>query len=134
MNIYSQYLPFLEFKMIRVKSIMTRNVISVPLSSSLKEAANLMLSKSVSCLLVVDENKPVGVLSESNIIKGAVAKKAKVKDIMSRNFIVISPKTKFSEISKALRERKIKIFPVIENGSLAGLVAETDIIQATRDF
>ena len=35
---------------------------------------------------------------------------------------------------KALRERKIKIFPVIENGSLAGLVAETDIIQATRDF
>lgn len=120
--------------MIKVRNIMTKEVITISQSSSLKEAAKLMASKSVSSLVVVEKSKPTAIVSENDIIKGISYKKTKVRDVMSKEFIVISPPTKFSDISKSLREKKIKRFPVVENEKLVGLITETDIIEATRDF
>lgn len=120
--------------MIKVRDIMTRGVITIPQNSSVTEAASLMASKSVSSLVVVDKGRPIAIISENDIIKGVISKKTKVKDVMDKEFMAVSPLTKFSEISKCVREKKIKRFPVMENGKLAGLVTETDIIEATRDF
>ncbi len=113
---------------------MTKNVVTVSPSSTVMEAANKIKSKSVSSLVVVDKNKPIAVISERDIIKGVIAKKSKVKDIMSKNFMNISPATTFSAISKSLRGKNIQRFPVVENGDLVGLITETDIVEATRDF
>lgn len=120
--------------MIKVRNIMSNEVITISQASSIVEAARLMAARSVSSLVVVDKKKPVAVISENDVIKGIISKKAKVKDVMSREFMVISPLTRFSEISKTLREKKIKRFPVVENEKLLGLVTETDVIEATRDF
>ena len=120
--------------MIKIRSIMTKDVITITPNSSIIDAAKLMTSKSVSSLVVVEKDKPIAVISENDIIKGIISKKMKAKDVMSKDFIIISPLTKFSEISKTLREKKIKRFPVVENEKLIGLITETDIIQATRDF
>lgn len=120
--------------MIKARSIMTRDVVTVSKDSSIMEAAKLIASKSVRSLVVVEDDKPIAIISENDIIKGILSKKAKVKDAMSRDFIVISPVTKFLEISRYLREKKIKRFPVVENEELIGLVTETDIIESTRDF
>lgn len=120
--------------MIRIRSIMTKEVILTKKSSSLMEAAKLMASKSVSSLVVVEKNAPIAVISENDVIRGVVSKKAKVSDVMSKQFRVISPMTRFSEISKAVREGQVKRFPVVEDEKLIGLITETDIIEATRDF
>ena len=120
--------------MIKASNIMTRDVVTVSPNSGIAEAAGLMLSKSVSSLVVDDKGKPVGVIGESDIIGAVVSKKAKVKDVIDKGYMVISPRVRFSEISKCLREKKIKRFLVVENGKLIGLVTETDIVQATRDF
>ena len=120
--------------MIKVKSIMTKGVITIPPNASIKEASDLMASKSVSSLVVVEKDKPIAAVGESGIIKGIFLKKTKVKDIIDREFMIISPSTKFSQISNALREEKIKRFPVVENGKLIGLITETDVVEATRDF
>jgi len=120
--------------MIKVRSMMTHDVITVSKGSSIMEAAKLMANKSVSSLVVVEKEKPIAIVSENDVINAVISKKAKVSDVMDKNFIVISPMTRFSEISKALREKKIKRFPVVENEKLIGLITETDIVQATRDF
>ena len=120
--------------MIRIKSIMTKDVVTISQDARITDAAKIMTSKSVSSLVVVEKNKPVAIVSEKDIIKGVMLKKTKVKDIMDKVFEVISPLTKFSEISRTVRERKIKRFPVVENEKLIGLITETDIIEATRDF
>ncbi len=120
--------------MIKIRSIMTKDVITITPNSSIIDAAKLMNSKSVSSLVVVEKDKPIAVISENDIIKGIISKKMKVKEVMSKDFMIISPLTKFSEISKTLREEKIRRFPVVENEKLIGLITETDIIQATRDF
>ena len=120
--------------MIKIRSIMTKDVVTISQNSSIMEAAKLMESKSVSSLVVVDKSKPIAIISENDIIKGVVSRKGRVKDVMSKDFTVISPLTKFSEISKTVREEKIKRFPVVENEKLIGLITETDIIETTRDF
>lgn len=120
--------------MIKVRNIMTKNVITITKDSSILEAAKLMTSKSVSSLVVVEKEKPLAVVSESDIINGIVSKKIKVKDVMDKEFMTTSPLTRFSEIVKSLREKKIGRFPVVENEKLVGLITETDVIEATRDF
>ena len=120
--------------MIKVRNIMTKEVVTIGKSSSLKEAAMLMSSKSVSSLVVLEKNKPMAVVSENDIIKGITSGKNKISEVMGRNFMVISPLTKFSGIIKYLNDKKIKRFPVVENDKLVGLITETDLIEATRDF
>lgn len=120
--------------MIKVRDIMTKEVVTISVNSSIKDAAGLMTSKSLSGLIVADKGKPVAVVSENDIIKGIVSKKSKVKDVMSSEFMVISPLSRFSEITNALKEKRIQRFPVVDNDKLIGLVTETDIIQAMRDF
>ena len=113
---------------------MTKEVITILPSSSIIEAANLMVSKSVSSLVVVDKNKTIAIISEKDIIQGIVSKTTKVKDVMDKEFILISPTTSFSEINKSLRGNNAKRFTVVENEKLVGLITETDVIEAIRDF
>lgn len=120
--------------MIKVRSIMTSDVITITQEPSILEAAKLMLSKNVSSLVVVDKGKPVGIVSEIDIMRGVISKNKKIRDIMEHNFMEISPTTNFLDVSRKLRNSKIRRFAVMENGKLVGLITETDIVEATRDF
>ena len=104
--------------MIKIRSIMTKDVVTISQDSSIIEAAKLIVSKSVSGLVIVDKNNPIAIISENDIIKGIISKRTKIRDVMSNDFMVISPMTTFSEINKYLREKRIKRFPVVENERL----------------
>ena len=113
---------------------MTREVITLSPDSSIMQSIDKVASKQVSSLVVIENNKPIAVVSQKDIIRGIINKKAKIKDIMDKEFIVVSPTTKFSQISKHLRKDNIKRFPVVDNNKLVGLITESDIVEATRDF
>ncbi|MFH0868349.1 MAG: CBS domain-containing protein [Candidatus Woesearchaeota archaeon] len=123
--------------MIKAKTIMTENVVTVNENMSIPEAAKLIVNKGVSCLLVVKNDIPMAIVTENDLIKGSIKKapnKLRVKDIMNKNFLTISPSTGYPYILQKLRKEKIKRFPVIENNKLKGIITETDIVNATRDF
>ena len=120
--------------MIKIKSIMSKNVITIPKDSNIKDAAKTLTDKTVTSLIVVDNGEPIGILTERAAISAYLLSKKKVSDVMEREFTVVSPSDRFSQVNKVLMEQKIKIFPVVENQKLVGLVTETDMIEATRDF
>ncbi len=123
--------------MIKAKTIMTENVITINENASLTEAAKLMVDKHVTSLLVIKNNMPTAIVTENDLIKGSLnknQKKVRVKDIMSKNFLIIEPDTTYPYILKKLRKEQIKRFPVVENNKLIGIITETDIVDATRDF
>lgn len=123
--------------MIKAKTIMTENVITINESATITEAAKLMVNKHVKSLLVTKNNKPIAIVTENSLIKGALNKspnKVKIKDVMSKKFLIVNANTSYSYIIKKLREEKIKRFPVVENDKLIGIITETDIVDATRDF
>ena len=123
--------------MIQAKSIMTESVITISENATVAAAAALMINKNVKSLLVVKDNIPIAIVTENGLIKGALSPRSsstKVRNIMDNKFRVISPNTNYFDIVKKLRKEKIKRFPVVENGRLIGLITETDVINATRDF
>ncbi len=120
--------------MIKARSMMTKDVVTITKNSSVLEASRLLTSKSVSSLVVIESGKPVAVVSERDIIQGTLSKKTNVMDIMDRNFVIISPNTPFYEVTKMLRDKNISRFPVVDDGKLIGIITETDIVEAIRDF
>ncbi|MEK6948650.1 MAG: CBS domain-containing protein [Nanoarchaeota archaeon] len=122
--------------MISAKTVMTENVITIHENAPLEEAAKIMLDKHVKSLLVTEDNMPIAIVTERDIIKGSLKKngKTKVKSIMNKNFLMVSPEARYSFIVKKLREEGIKKFPVVENNKLIGIITETDILEVTRDF
>lgn len=123
--------------MIRAKTIMTENVITINENATIEEAMKLMVKKRVNSLLITKNNYPIAIVTENNLIKGTLnkkPKKVKVKDIMNKNFLTININANYSYIVKKLRNEKIKRFPVVENNKLIGIITEMDIIATTRDF
>src|SRR4030042_5045547 len=53
----------------------------------------------------------------------------KVKDIMKKNYVTITPDTPFEEALRLGQEKKIGSFPVVDNGKLVGIATESDIIR-----
>lgn len=118
--------------MIRVKNIMVKDVITVDISKSVKEAAELMSSKNVGCLLVEEEGKIKGIITERDIVRRVVAigrdpEKVKVRDIMTSPIVVVSPEATIEEAAKVMVMYKVRRLPVVEEGKLVGLVTTTDL-------
>jgi len=123
--------------MIKAEAIMTENVITINENTTILAAAKLMLSKHVNSLLVTKNNLPIAIVTKNDLIKGAFKPRSyivKIREVMSKKFTTLNPNTNYSTVIKKLREEKIKRFPVVENDKLVGIITETDIVDATRDF
>lgn len=118
---------------ILVKDVMSKPVKTIDLNKNVKSAAILMSKTNVGSLVVTKNNKPIGMLTDTDIIKRVVAKgkvvsKVKVKDVMSRPLIFIRPNDTYLEAARKLKKNNIKRLPVIsDKGKLVGLVSMTDI-------
>lgn len=87
-----------------VKDIMTKNVVSVCVENSVFEAAELMSSKQVSCLVIMDGEMPIGIVTERDIVRRVVAKKmaleTKVSEIMSKSLITVDADASLKEAAR----------------------------------
>lgn len=122
--------------MIRVRTIMTEKVVTIKEDATLVEATKLIVDNHLSNLVVVRKNIPIAVVIIHDLIKGIVniSPKAKVKDIISKNYFIVDPNANYSHLVEKVKHEKIKIFPVVEKDKLVGIITETDIVDATRDF
>lgn len=120
---------------LKVEDVMVEDVISVSEKATVKDAARLMEEHEIGCLVVVKNGKPVGIVTETDMVKRVILgpvdpEKTKVRKIMSRPIVVGKPQMDVDEASKIMRKRKIKKLPVIEKGRLVGLVTTTDIVRS----
>jgi len=120
---------------LKVEDVMVEDVISVPEKATVKEAAELMNLNEIGCLIVVKNGKPVGIVTETDMVKRVILEpvdpeKTEVRKIMSKPLVFVSPQINLEEASKIMRKKKIKKLPVIEKGRLVGLVTTTDIVRS----
>ena len=110
------------------KDIMTRDIITVAPTMSVKNLAMTLIKNQISGAPVAAKNgKILGVVSEADII----AKKGKdVKSIMSAKVISVSEDTSVEEIARLMTSHAIKRVPVMKNGALVGIVSRADIVSA----
>lgn len=127
---------YLVFSMsLKLEEIMVKDIVTVKADASVKKAVELMNKHEIGCLIVVNEGKPVGIVTERDMLKRIIheprePEKTKVTEIMSKPLITVTPKISAGDAAKLMLERKIKKLPVIENGRLVGLVTLTDLVRS----
>jgi CBS domain-containing protein len=114
-----------------VKDVMQRNVIVAKENMKIKEAAEVMSKYHIGSLVIVRNNKVVGILTERDILK-AIAKgidprTIEAKDIMTKEVITISPTSTIEDAASLMLEKKIKKLPVLDGEKLVGIITATDI-------
>jgi acetoin utilization protein AcuB len=127
----------------RMRDIMTKNPLTVHSDTPIVEAKAIMKEKNIRRLPVVDRGKLVGMVTERMILEASpspatslsihelhyLIAKIKVKDIMVRNPITISPDTTFEEALLLGQEKRIGAFPVVEEGKVVGIATESDLVR-----
>jgi CBS domain-containing protein len=122
----------------KVGDAITKNPITIKPSASLKQCADLMAKKHVGSILVEEKGKIVGILSEQDIVRKAVAKgvaaKKKVKDVMATKLITISPDKDVFDAIRVMRDYNIRHLPVMNKDQFVGLVTMKDILKIEPDL
>jgi len=124
---------------ILVRDIMTKPVVTISENRSAKYAGELMKKTRKGALVVVRKGKPVGIITDSDLIRKIVAKNVKpssvkVKDIMSKPLVVVRPDDSIVEATRKMKRSNIKRLPVIENGKLVGMISLTDIAKTSPEM
>jgi CBS domain-containing protein len=131
---------------IPVLEVMSRNPVTITQDETVSVAAIRMKEKDVSSLIVVDNNKVIGIVTEYDVVHKVVAQdqlpsKLKVKDIMTTPVVSIHPHEEVEKAAKMMAEEDIRRLVVTDDSELKGMVTENDIlkiwpelIELTREF
>ncbi len=119
----------------KLRKIMVENVVNVEMNVSVKRAAELMNKNDIGCLVVVNGRKPIGIITERDMLKRIIHKsknpeKTIVSNIVSAPLITATPDMRAGDAARLMFERNIKKLPVVENGKLVGLVTLTDLLRS----
>jgi CBS domain-containing protein len=103
--------------------------------ASVYEAIALMAEKSIGAVLVIADQRLVGIVSERDyarkvILKGRSSKEMMVQEIMTRDLIIVSPENTVDECMRIMTERRIRHLPVLDRGKLVGIVSIGDLVNA----
>ncbi len=113
-------------------------VITIRPEQSIREALGVLAQHNIGCLVVVDDSrKPVGMLSERDVVRTAVKNEAlftlTVSQLMTRNLILGTPADDIGAAGSTMVEKRIRHLPVMDAGKLIGIVTIGDIMKAQRD-
>jgi len=109
-----------------VSQIMTKNVLSTETSTNLVDAARLMTERGIGCVIITENGKPVGVLTEKDIMKKIVRGKnvfqENVQTLMSQPLVSVPPDMPVVEALDLMKKKNIRRLPVVNEGRLEGLI------------
>ncbi|MCW3977827.1 MAG: CBS domain-containing protein, partial [Candidatus Bathyarchaeota archaeon] len=102
---------------LKVEDAMIRDVIAVDATSTVKEAVEIMNEHEIGCLVVIENHRLIGILTERDVLKRVLAatkdpKKTKVGEIMTTRVFTVSPETDLEEAARLMFENDVKKLPV----------------------
>ena len=116
-----------------VKDMMQKQIVSIDISLTVKEAAKIMDGTGVSCLVITKENVPVGILTERDFVTRITSldkpSSTSVQNVMSSPLITVSPSDTARKLAELMKEKNIHKVPVMEGNQLVGIVTATDLIR-----
>ena len=115
------------------EEIMEADVLSAKVGTTVKDAVSLMVKNDSGCLVVIDEQIAVGIVTERDILnkitaEGVDPRKVLVEDIMTTPLVIVRTKSPISEIAEKMSTFQVRRTIVInEKGQLAGIVGAEDL-------
>lgn len=128
---------------IRVGDVMTREVATLERNDKLSTADSVMRLGRIRHMPVLDEEgRLVGLVSQRDLFRGALLRALGygstvghrmldlivVKEVMSTDVVTIGPEASLAEAARRMLERKIGCLPVVDGGTLVGILTEGDFV------
>jgi CBS domain-containing protein len=121
--------------MLQVKDIMTEAVLTIPASVTVAQAIALMQQQKIRSLIVIcpDEPAEYGIVTERDIVYKVLSAETDpatllVRDIMRHPCISVHPEMSVPEVARLFADTAIQRAPVIEDGTLLGVISATDLL------
>ena len=111
-----------------------KELLTVDPKKSVIDALTLMAKYKIGALIVMDDTKMVGVISERDyareiILEGKSSKDTKVEEIMTRKVITLSADDKFEKGLEVMTQKRIRHMPVMDGKELLGMVSQGDLVK-----
>jgi len=116
-----------------VRDIMSKEVKVVRPDTSVKEVVATMNKFDIGSIIVVQGDRPVGIITERDILRRLVEpclapETLTARQIMTSPVLTISETANIEETAKFMARKRVKKLPVINNGKLVGMITYTDIV------
>jgi CBS domain-containing protein len=126
-------------KMTTVKDILDRKghqVWSIHPEESVYRALQIMSDRNIGALMVTDQDRLVGVMSERDYARkialvGRASRDTTVRDIMTRDVYCISPHTRIEDCMALMTGKSVRHLPVVDGDRVDGIISIGDVVKAT---
>lgn len=109
---------------IEVRHVMSKKVRAVAPEAPLSDVRTLMDSERIHHLLVLQQDKLLGVISDRDVHR---REGRRAKEVMTKEILTVSPDTQIGQAVTKIINHQISCLPVIENGNVQGILTTTDI-------
>ena len=121
----------------KIRTILERKqpgVVTINMLSTLKVAAELMARRCIAALVVTEDGKPVGLLSERHIVEvfareGKLAEEMRIRQILDRQLTAISPDDSIKRAMSLMTDNRLRHLPVMNENELVGIVSLGDLVK-----
>ena len=122
----------------QVRDIMEKNVITININETANNAANQMKENDISFLVIIENGKPIGVVSERDFVQKLCinnqnSSDVKISDIMSYKFRWVKPTTKIEDAIQKMLNNNIRRLLVLDDEKLVGVITQTDLASYLRE-
>jgi signal-transduction protein with cAMP-binding, CBS, and nucleotidyltransferase domain len=116
----------------KVSDLMSkRSIQTIGPDSSVEQAGRKMKASAKGCLVVIENGKPVGILTERDIVHKVVAEgrstSTKVAEAMTAPLVTISPRESVAEAARIMSGHRIRHLMVTDGGQALGIITVTDL-------
>ena len=116
-----------------VKDIMNKKIILFDENSPMYKVAQELGRYDVGCAIITRNKKPIGIITERDIVKRVIAKNVDTKKVIAKNVMTspvetIDQNTNIYYASEVMRRKKYQRYPVVKIGKIIGIVTQANII------
>lgn len=113
-------------------------VLTTTPQASLADVIDMMVKHNCGSLVVCEEGKMVGIISERDVLRALATRPSSLEAVsvesrMTRSVITTSPDDSVTDLMGRMSEHRIRHVPVIHDGQLAGLISIGDAVKAQHD-
>jgi CBS domain-containing protein len=121
-----------------VRDIMNSPVVSASPNDTIHDIAKKMKEGNIGSIVIMEKDKPVGIVTDWDIVSNAIVNDAKpsqikAKDVMQEIYTIESEES-ITEAARMLRKHNIKRLGVIYKNRLVGIISSSDVIAVTPDL
>lgn len=115
-----------------IRDVMTSGPRTVAAKETVAEAARIMRNEDIGDVLVEEDGKPCGIVTDRDIVVRAIAigknpEETPIKEICSKQLVSLKPDDSVDEAVRVMRERAIRRIPVMDGGKPVGIVSLGDL-------